>query len=387
LLRYSCNEINIYILMNLGGTTSHFVLFMDEVTFLYKGEKIMKEKLEQISKETIAKIEELGSMQELQDLRVKVLGKKGELTEILRGMKDLSPEERPVVGAIVNVVRDEIEAALEKAEEVLAKKELEKKLEEEKIDITLPSSKITRGSKHPINRTIEQIQDLFVSMGYDVVDGPELETDEFCFERLNLPKGHPARDMQDSFYITPEDLLRTQTSAVQARVMLANEEKSPIRMVTMGKTYRREDDATHSHQFNQVEGLVIDKKERNVSLADLKGTLEVFVKEMLGDNLDLRFRPSYFPFTEPSYEVDVTCFKCGGKGCNLCKQTGWIEILGAGIVHPNVLAMNGYDPEKYSGFAFGTGIDRLAMFKYGITDMRYLYANDVRFLNQFDRKD
>jgi len=347
----------------------------------------MKEKLEQISKETIAKIEELNSMQELQDLRVKVLGKKGELTEILRGMKDLSPEERPVVGSIVNVVRDEIESALLKAEEALAKKELENKLEEEKIDITLPSSKIKRGSKHPINRTIEQIQDLFVSMGYDVVDGPELETDEFCFERLNLPKGHPARDMQDSFYITTEDLLRTQTSAVQARVMLANEEKSPIRMVTMGKTYRREDDATHSHQFNQVEGLVIDKKERNVSLADLKGTLEVFVKEMLGNNLDLRFRPSYFPFTEPSYEVDVTCFKCGGKGCNLCKQTGWIEILGAGIVHPNVLAMNGYDPDKYSGFAFGTGIDRLAMFKYGITDMRYLYANDVRFLNQFDRKD
>ena len=347
----------------------------------------MKEKLEQISKETIAKIEELSSMQELQDLRVKVLGKKGELTEILRGMKDLSPEERPVVGAIVNVVRDEIESALAKAEEVLTEKELTKKLEEEKIDITLPSSKITRGSKHPINRTIEQIQDLFVSMGYDVVDGPELETDEFCFERLNLPKGHPARDMQDSFYITPEHLLRTQTSAVQARVMLGNEEKSPIRMICTGKTYRREDDATHSHQFNQVEGLVIDKKERNVSLADLKGTLEVFVKEMLGDNLDLRFRPSYFPFTEPSYEVDVTCFKCGGKGCNLCKQTGWIEILGAGIVHPNVLAMNGYDPEKYSGFAFGTGIDRLAMFKYGITDMRYLYANDVRFLNQFDRKD
>ena len=347
----------------------------------------MKEKLEAICKETIAKINDVNSLQELNDLRVKVLGKKGELTEILRGMKDLSPEERPVVGAIVNVVRDEIESALSKAEEVLAKKELDKKLEEEKIDITLPSSKITRGSKHPINRTIEQIQDLFVSMGYDVVDGPELETDEFCFERLNLPKGHPARDMQDSFYITTEDLLRTQTSAVQARVMLSNEEKSPIRMVTMGKTYRREDDATHSHQFNQVEGLVIDKKERNVSLADLKGTLEVFVKEMLGDNLDLRFRPSYFPFTEPSYEVDVTCFKCGGKGCNLCKQTGWIEILGAGIVHPNVLAMNGYDPEKYSGFAFGTGIDRLAMFKYGITDMRYLYANDVRFLNQFDRKD
>ena len=347
----------------------------------------MKEKLEAIKEKAKKEIEAISSLQELNDLRVKVLGKKGELTEILRGMKDLSPEERPVVGSIANVVRDEIEEAIKSAEEVLEQKELERKLEEEKIDITLPSSKITRGSKHPINRTIEKIQDLFVSMGYDVIDGPELETDEFCFERLNLPKGHPARDMQDSFYITPEHLLRTQTSAVQARVMLANEEKSPIRMICTGKTYRREDDATHSHQFNQVEGLVIDKKERNVSLADLKGTLEVFVKEMLGDNLDLRFRPSYFPFTEPSYEVDVTCFKCSGKGCNLCKQTGWIEILGSGIVHPNVLKMNGYDPEKYSGFAFGTGIDRLAMFKYGITDMRYLYANDVRFLKQFDRKD
>lgn len=347
----------------------------------------MKEKLEAIKEKAKKEIEAISSLQELNDLRVKVLGKKGELTEILRGMKDLSPEERPVVGSIANVVRDEIEEAIKSAEEVLEQKELERKLEEEKIDITLPSSKITRGSKHPINRTIEKIQDLFVSMGYDVIDGPELETDEFCFERLNLPKGHPARDMQDSFYITPEHLLRTQTSAVQARVMLANEEKSPIRMICTGKTYRREDDATHSHQFNQVEGLVIDKKERNVSLADLKGTLEVFVKEMLGDNLDLRFRPSYFPFTEPSYEVDVTCFKCSGKGCNLCKQTGWIEILGAGIVHPNVLEMNGYDPEKYGGFAFGTGIDRLTMFKYGITDMRYLYANDVRFLKQFDRKD
>lgn len=347
----------------------------------------MKEKLETIKKQAKERIEEIKDLQALNELKVKILGKKGELTEILRGMKDLSPEERPIIGNLVNTVRDEIEGKIKSAEELLKQKELEEKLNKEKIDITLPSSKIKRGSKHPINRTIEQIQDLFVSMGYDVVDGPELETDEFCFERLNLPKGHPARDMQDSFYITNEYLLRTQTSAVQARTMLANEEKSPIRIICTGKTYRREDDATHSHQFNQVEGLVIDKKERNVSLADLKGTLEVFVKEMLGDNLALRFRPSYFPFTEPSYEVDVTCFKCGGKGCNLCKQTGWIEILGCGIVHPNVLKMNGYDPEKYAGFAFGTGIDRLAMFKYGITDMRYLYQNDVRFLKQFDRKD
>lgn len=347
----------------------------------------MKEKLETIRNQAKKRIEEIKDLQALNELKVKILGKKGELTEILRGMKDLSPEERPIIGSLVNTVRDEIEGTIKSAEELLKQKELEEKLNKEKIDITLPSSKIKRGSKHPINRTIEQIQDLFVSMGYDVVDGPELETDEFCFERLNLPKGHPARDMQDSFYITNEHLLRTQTSAVQARTMLANEEKSPIRIICTGKTYRREDDATHSHQFNQVEGLVIDKKERNVSLADLKGTLEVFVKEMLGDNLALRFRPSYFPFTEPSYEVDVTCFKCGGKGCNLCKQTGWIEILGCGIVHPNVLKMNGYDPEKYAGFAFGTGIDRLAMFKYGITDMRYLYQNNVRFLKQFDRKD
>ena len=224
-------------------------------------------------------------------------------------------------------------------------------------------------------------------MGYDVVEGPELETDEFCFERLNLPQGHPARDMQDSFYITDSYLLRTQTSAVQAREMLRKGGNEPIRMICVGKTYRREDDATHSHQFNQVEGLVIDKKENHISLADLKGTLEVFMKKMLGESTELRFRPSYFPFTEPSYEVDVTCFNCGGKGCSLCKKTGWIELLGSGIVHPNVLKMNGYDPEVYGGFAFGTGIDRLAMFKYGITDMRYLYTNDVRFLEQFDRKD
>ena len=219
-------------------------------------------------------------------------------------------------------------------------------------------------------------------MGYDVVSGPELETDEYCFERLNIPKGHPARDMQDSFYIDAEHLLRTQTSAVQARAMMKNEDKTPIRIICPGKVYRRDDDATHSHQFGQVEGLVIDE---NISLADLKGTLELFVKHMLGENSKLRFRPSYFPFTEPSYEIDVSCFKCNGKGCNLCKQTGWIEILGSGMVHPNVLKQNGYDPDKYSGFAFGTGLDRLAMFKFGIPDIRLLYTNDIRFLNQFDR--
>ena len=269
-------------------------------------------------------------------------------------------------------------------EKTVKKTVVKSEKEKEKIDVTLPATKVKRGSEHPLNRVIEEVEDLFVSMGYDVVSGPELETDEYCFERLNLPKGHPARDMQDSFYITSEYLLRTQTSAVQARTMMANTEKTPIRVICPGKTYRKEDDATHSHQFNQVEGLVIDK---NISFADLKGTLEIFMKKMLGENTQLRFRPSYFPFTEPSYEVDVSCFKCGGKGCNLCKQTGWIELLGSGIVHPNVLKMNGYDPEIYSGFAFGTGLDRLAMFKYGITDMRLLYTNDVKFLSQFDRMD
>ena len=348
---------------------------------------MLKESIEKIKEKSIKDIKELKDSKALEELRIKYLGKKGELTAVLRGMKDLAPEERPIIGNLVNEVRDNLENLISKRQEEFKKEELNKRLENEKIDITLPSSKLKRGSIHPLNRIIEDMEDLFVSMGYDVVVGPELETDEFCFERLNLPKGHPARDMQDSFYITDEYLLRTQTSSVQARTMLANEEKSPIRMITCGKTYRREDDATHSHQFNQIEGLVIDKKERNVSLADLKGTLEIFVKKIIGANLELRFRPSYFPFTEPSYEVDVTCFKCGGKGCNLCKQTGWIEVLGSGIVHPNVLKMNGYDPEKYSGFAFGTGIDRLAMFRYGITDMRYLYTNDIRFLNQFDRKD
>ena len=344
----------------------------------------MENQIKQIEEIAEKELLNCNNSKELDELRIKYLGKKGELTHVLRGMKDLSKEERPIIGEIVNKLRDKLNNIIEEKEHQFEEQELLNKIESEKIDITLPSSKIKKGSKHPLNRIIEEIEDLFVSMGYDVVDGPELETDEFCFERLNLPKGHPARDMQDSFYITNEVLLRTQTSAVQARTMVENQEKTPIRIICPGKTYRREDDATHSHQFNQVEGLVIDK---NINLAHLKGTLEVFVRKMLGETSQLRFRPSYFPFTEPSYEVDVSCFKCGGTGCNLCKQTGWIEILGAGIVHPNVLKMNGYDPEKYSGFAFGTGLDRLAMFKYGITDMRYLYKNDIRFLNQFDKMD
>ena len=344
----------------------------------------MEEEINNLKKNALEEIQKAQTFQEVQEIKVKYLGKKGELTAILKNMANLPKEERPKFGTIVNNAKNEITENLEKKENETKNEELRKKLESERIDVTLPATKITRGSKHPLNRVIEEIEDLFVSMGYDVVSGPELETDEYCFERLNLPKGHPARDMQDSFYISTEYLLRTQTSAVQARAMMANKEKTPIRIIVPGKTYRREDDATHSHQFNQVEGLVIDK---DISFANLKYTLEVFMKHMLGEDTKLRFRPSYFPFTEPSYEVDVSCFKCKGEGCNLCKQTGWIELLGAGIVHPNVLKMNGYDPEKYSGFAFGTGLDRLAMFKYGITDIRLLYENDIRFLKQFDRMD
>ena len=259
----------------------------------------MKETIENIRQQSILEIKNSKDLKELNDIRVKYLGKKGELTSVLRGMGALSTEERPIIGSLVNVVKNELEELILRKEDEFKKEELNKKLESEKIDITLPSKKVKRGSKHPINRTIEEIEDLFVSMGYDVISGPELETDEYCFKRLNLPEGHPARDMQDSFYITNKYLLRTQTSAVQARTMVEKGGKEPIRMICTGKTYRREDDATHSHQFNQVEGLVIDKKENNVSLADLKGTLEVFVRKMLGENSELRFRPSYFPFTEP----------------------------------------------------------------------------------------
>ena len=317
----------------------------------------MEEKIKKIKSEISDKLEEIKDLDTLEEIRIKFLGKKGSVTELLKEFKDLPKEEKPKFGKTLNELKNKIEASIKEKEEVLQAERFAKKLEEEKIDVTLPSKKIIRGSKHPLTRVIEEIEDLFVSMGYDVCSGPELETDEYCFERLNLPKGHPARDMQDTFYITTEYLLRTQTSAVQAHTMMENKEKGPIREIVPGKTYRREDDATHSHQFNQVEGLVVDK---DISFADLKGTLEIFMKHMLGPNTELRFRPSYFPFTEPSYEVDVSCFKCGGKGCNLCKHTGWIELLGAGIVHPNVLKMNGYDPEVYS---------------------------DVRFLEQFDRKD
>ena len=344
----------------------------------------MKEKVNIINEELISDLENVKSLKDLADLKVKYFGKKGLVTELTSNMKDLSVEEKKELGKLANEVRTNVAEKISEVEIRIEKAELDKKLANDTIDITLPSEKIKRGSRHPFNRIIEDVEDFFVSMGYDVVDGPELETDENCFRRLNVPLGHPARDAQDTFYIDQEFLLRTQTSSVQARTMQSNEEKKPIRMICPGKVYRRDDDATHSHQFGQVEGLVIDK---NISLADLKGTLELFAKKMLGENTKVRFRPSFFPFTEPSVEVDVSCFKCGGKGCPLCKQTGWIEVLGAGMVHPNVLRMGGYDPEVWTGFAFGTGLDRFAMFRYAIPDIRYLYTNDIRFLEQFDRKD
>lgn len=339
--------------------------------------------LEDIKKDLENEIKNINNQNDLVQLKAKYLGKEGIVTNLTKGMKDLSPEERVERGKVATEVRNYVTEVLNKADEDLRNKILNEKLEKETIDITMPSKKLNLGTMHPFNKIVTEIEDLFVSMGYDVVDGPELESDLYCFQRLNIPLGHPVRDTQDSFYVSDEYLLRTQTSSVQARTMEKNIEKGPIRMICPGKTYRRDDDATHSHQFGQFEGLVIDE---GITLSDLKGTLEIMARHMLGEKTNVRFRPSYFPFTEPSFEVDVTCFNCHGKGCNLCKNTGWIELLGAGMVHPNVLRDNGYDPDKYTGFAFGTGIDRLAMMKFGITDIRYMYTNDVRFLKEFSKE-
>ena len=347
----------------------------------------MKEKVESIRALLQTDIKEVKTVQDLVELKAKYIGKTGLISELTKGMAELSIEEKKEVGMIVNSIRTEATEIITSKEKEINDAILNEKLEKERIDITLPSKKIKRGSLNPMTRITEEFEDLFVSMGYTVYDGPELETDENCFRKLNLPVGHPARDAQDTFYLKDEIdeyLLRSQTSTAQVHAMEENEEKGPIRIVCPGKVYRRDEDATHSHQFMQIEGLVIDK---DISMADLKGTLEMMMKKVLGDKTEVRFRPSYFPFTEPSVEVDVTCFKCGGKGCNLCKDTGWIEVLGAGMVHPDVLTMSGYDPKVYQGFAFGTGLDRMAMFKYGIPDIRTIYGNDLRFINQFDRKD
>ena len=339
----------------------------------------MKEKLEQIKAEAVARIQAADAPEKLNDVRVRYLGKKGELTAVLKGMKDVAPEDRPKVGQMVNDTRAAIEALLEESKTKMERAIREQKMKEEVIDVTLPSKKNIMGHRHPNTIALEEVERIFVGMGYEVVEGPEVEYDEYNFEKLNIPADHPAKDEQDTFYINKDIVLRTQTSPVQARVM--EQGKLPIRMIAPGRVFRSDEvDATHSPSFHQIEGLVIDK---NISFADLKGTLEVFAKELFGPETKTKFRPHHFPFTEPSAEVDVSCFKCGGKGCRFCKGSGWIEILGCGMVHPHVLEMCGIDPEVYGGFAFGVGLERIALLKYEIDDMRLLYENDIRFLKQF----
>lgn len=339
----------------------------------------MKEQLEKIKSEALAKIDASDALEKLNEIRVAYLGKKGELTTVLKSMKDVAPEERPKVGQMVNEVRALIEERLEETKTALARKAREEQMKREVIDVTLPAKKANTGHKHPNTIALEEVERIFVGMGYEVVEGPEVEYDLYNFEKLNIPKGHPARDEQDTFYINDSILLRSQTSPVQARVM--EKQKPPIRMIAPGRVFRSDEvDATHSPSFHQIEGLVIDK---HITFADLKGTLAEFARELFGEDTKVKFRPHHFPFTEPSAEVDVTCFKCGGAGCRMCKGSGWIEILGCGMVHPKVLKMSGIDPEEYSGFAFGIGLERIALLKYEIDDMRLLYENDQRFLNQF----
>ena len=314
----------------------------------------LQAQLEALRDNTLKEIAQVATLKELNQIRVETLGKKGPITEVLRGMKNLSPEERPVVGGFANEIRDLLTEAIEARKVVLENEALNAALKEESLDVTLPGKQMPQGTRHILTQVMEEIEDIFLGMGYQVVEGYEVESDHYNFERMNLPKDHPARDMQDTFYISDEMLIRTHTSPVQARTMEKHDfSKGALRMISPGKVFRRDtDDATHSHQFHQIEGLVVDK---NVTMGDLKGTLEVMMKKMFGEDRKIRLRPSYFPFTEPSVEVDVSCFKCGGAGCNVCKHTGWIEILGAGMVHPNVLEMAGFDSKEYSGFAFGMG--------------------------------
>ena len=339
----------------------------------------MKDEIEKIKVESTEELKKIQDLKELETFKVKYLGKKGSLTTILRGMKDLSAEERPVIGSLVNQVRDLLENLISEKEKELQRKELERRLQTENIDVTEPGKRVKLGSIHPITQIINEVEDIFLGMGYEIADGPEVEKTIYNFDKLNTPADHPARDVQDTFYITDDIVLRSQTSPVQARVM--ENQKPPIKIICPGAVYRSDAvDSTHSPVFHQLEGLVVDK---NISMADLKGTLEIFAKKCLGENTKIRFRPHHFPFTEPSAEADVSCFVCGGKGCRVCKGEGWIELLGCGMVHPNVLRNCNIDPEVYSGFAFGFGIERIAMAKFGIDDMRLLYENDARFLKQF----
>ena len=346
----------------------------------------LKKQLEALRDETLQKIEKSEALQELNQIRVETLGKKGPITEVLRGMKHLSAEERPVVGSFANEIRDHLTESIEEKKRELEELALNEALRKETIDVTLPGKQIHEGTSHILTQVMEEIEEVFLNMGYKIVEGSEVEQDYYNFERMNIPPNHPARDMQDTFYISNQLLLRTHTSPVQARTMETHDfSKGPLRMISPGKVFRRDsDDATHSHQFHQIEGLVVDE---DITMADLKGTLEVVLKQLFGEERDIRLRPSYFPFTEPSVEVDISCFKCGGEGCNVCKGSGWIEVLGAGMVHPNVLEMSGIDPSKYSGFAFGLGPDRMAMLRYGVNDIRAFYQNDRRFLEQFKIKE
>lgn len=345
----------------------------------------MKDKVNVIKKEYEEKKSSITSIKTLNDVRVEYLGKQGKITELSKMMKDVPNDQKKEFGMLVNEVRNFVTESLDEIKEKLEKEALNKKLESEKIDITLPGTKVPSGSANILERIIEEVEDLLMSMGYDVVDGPEIEEDHYNFELLNIPKNHPARDAQDTFYVEDDKLLlRSQTSPVQARVMLASKGEKPIRMICPGKTYRRDDDdATHSHQFMQIEGLLIDEK---VSLSDLKGTFDVIAKKLFGEDCKTRFRPSYYPFTEPSVETDISCFNCHGKGCPICKNTGWITVAGAGMVNPKVLEDCGYDPKKWQGFAFGFGAERLAMLKYGINDIRAFYNTDLRELKNFDRR-
>ena len=340
----------------------------------------MEQELQRIKEEALSAIKSASDEQALQDVRVKYLGKKGKVTALLKGLGKLSPEERPKMGALVNAVRQALEEEIDALKTSMEVAVMNARLEEEKIDITLPGRAPKTGHIHPLTTVNEMIEDFFMKMGYTVEEGPEIEQDHFNFECLNLPKDHPARDMQDSFYITENFLLRTHTSPVQARTMQRHEPNSPIRMIAPGKVYRWDYDATHSPVFHQVEGLIIDE---HITFADLKGTIETFLRHMFGDDTKVRFRTSFFPFTEPSAEVDISCVMCGGEGCRVCSHTGWLEILGCGMVHPRVLELNGYDPNKVKGFAFGMGVERIAMLLYGIGDLRLFFEDDIRFLEQF----
>ena len=339
----------------------------------------MKDRLQEIQKRALSQIETAGGLDSLNEVRVSVLGKKGELTALLKGMKDVAAEERPKIGAMVNEARAKIEEKIAEAKQAMEREELERRLATETIDVTLPAKREKIGHRHPNTIALEEVEKIFIGMGYEVVEGPEVEYDYYNFEALNIPDNHPAKDEQDTFFINKDILLRTQTSSVQVHQMERG--RLPIRMIAPGRVFRADEvDATHSPSFHQIEGMVIDK---HITFADLKGTLSEFAKEMFGEDTKVKFRPHHFPFTEPSAEVDVSCFKCGGKGCRFCKGEGWIEILGCGQIHPHVLEMSGIDPEEYTGFAFGVGLERIALLKYEIDDMRLLYENDIRFLNQF----